>query len=144
AGTMTAAHRPLRRRIGRPLRRKPVLRLIEPRAGHYDEIHAVGSIREGLPAIRDLTSLPDLRSPLLMILASLLSRGAVSGQPGPPNHRPDRLGKVALLGLAAWSGTVAGLLEVGAVVARKRFFDTNQLLGMSRHFTWLVPLTDLL
>jgi arylsulfatase A-like enzyme len=27
---------------------------------------------------------------------------------------------------------------------RKRFFDTNQLLGMSRHFIWLVPLTDLL
>jgi arylsulfatase A-like enzyme len=46
--------------------------------------------------------------------------------------------------LAAWCGTVAGLLEVVAVVARKRFFDTNQLLSMSRHFTWLVPLTDLL
>jgi arylsulfatase A-like enzyme len=39
---------------------------------------------------------------------------------------------------------VAGLLEVVAVVARKRFFDTNQLLGMSRHFIWVVPLTDVL
>ena len=58
----------------RPSLSVPVLRLIEPRAGHYDEIHAVGSIREGLPAIRDLTSLPDSRSPFLMILASLLSR----------------------------------------------------------------------
>ena len=78
------------------------------------------------------------------ILASLLSRGAIAGQPGPPNHRPAPLGPVALLGLAAWCGTVAGLLEVAAVVVRKRFFDSNHLLGMSRHFIWLVPLTDLL
>ena len=79
-----------------------------------------------------------------MILASLLSRGAIAGEPGPANHRPDRLGPVALLGLSAWCGTIAGLLEVATVVVRKRFFDTNQLLSMSRHFIWLVPLTDLL
>jgi arylsulfatase A-like enzyme len=143
AGKMTAAHRPLRRRIS-AVPSVPVLRLIEPWAGHYDEVHAVGSIREGLPAIRDVTSLPDSRSPLPMILASLLSRVANAGQPGPANHRRDRLGPVALLGLAAWCGTTAGLLEVVAVVARKRFLDTNHLLGMSRHFIWLVPLTDLL
>ncbi|HZW31647.1 MAG TPA: sulfatase [Isosphaeraceae bacterium] len=79
-----------------------------------------------------------------MSLPSLLSRGAIASQPGCPNPRPGRLGPVALLGLAAWCGTVAGLLEVVAVVARKRFFDTNHLLGMSRHFIWLVPLTDVL
>ena len=66
------------------------------------------------------------------------------GEPGPPTHRPARLGPVALLGLSAWCGTLAGLLEVAAFVVRKRFFDTNQLLSMSRHFIWLVPLTDLL
>jgi hypothetical protein len=31
------------------------------------------------------------------------------------------------LGLSAWCGTVAGLLEVVAIVVRKRSFDTNQL-----------------
>ncbi len=109
-----------------------------------NEVHAVGSIREGLSAIRDLTSLPDSRSPVLMILASLLSRGAIAGQSGLANHRLGRLGPVALLGLSAWCGTIAGLLEVATVVVHKRFFDTNQLLGMSRHFIWLVPLADLL
>jgi arylsulfatase A-like enzyme len=66
------------------------------------------------------------------------------GEPGRPDRSPDRLGPIALLGLAAWCGTIAGLLEVVTVIVRKRFFDTNQLLGMSRHFIWLVPLTDLL
>ncbi len=122
----------------------PVLRLIEPSAGHYDETSAVGSIRETLPAIRDLTSLPDSRSPFPMILTSLLSRGAIAGQSGPADDRPGRRGPLALLGLAAWCGTVAGLLEVVTVVVHKRFFDTNQLLGMTRHFIWLVPLADLL
>ena len=79
-----------------------------------------------------------------MLLPSFLSTGVIAGQPGPANPRPGWLGPVAGLGLAAWCGTVAGLLEVVAVVARKRFFDTNHLLGMSHHFIWLVPLTDLL
>jgi arylsulfatase A-like enzyme len=39
---------------------------------------------------------------------------------------------------------LAGLLEVAVLLTRKRFFDTNQLLGMSRHFIWLVPMTNLL
>jgi arylsulfatase A-like enzyme len=79
-----------------------------------------------------------------MDLVSLSSRGARAGEPGRPDRRPDRLGPAALLGLSAWCGALAGLLEVGAIVVRKRFFDTNQLLSMSRHFIWLVPLTDLL
>src|SRR5262245_34029716 len=79
-----------------------------------------------------------------MFFSSLLSRRASAGEPRGPDRRPARLGPVALLGLAAWSGMVAGLLEVGTIVVRKRFFDANHLLGMSRHFIWLVPLTDLL
>src|SRR5579872_4588594 len=79
-----------------------------------------------------------------MILPSLLFRGAIAGQPELPKQRPDRLGPVALLGLAAWCGMIAGLLEVLTVVARWWFFGTNHLLGMSHHFIWLVPLTDLL
>ena len=45
--------------------------------------------------------------------------------------------------LAAWCGLVAGLLEVGTIVLRKELFDPNQLYGMSRHFVWLIPLTNL-
>ena len=50
---------------------------------------------------------------------------------------------IALLGLSAWCGTIAGLLEVVSVFVHKRFFDTNQLLSMTRHFIWLFPLADL-
>ncbi len=96
------------------------------------------------PAILDLTNLAESGSPFLMILASLLSRVAIAGDPGPADHRPARPGFVAILGLSAWCGTIAGLLEVATVVVRKRFFDTNQLLSMTRHFIWLVPLADLL
>jgi arylsulfatase A-like enzyme len=49
-----------------------------------------------------------------------------------------------MLALSAWCGTVAGLLEVVTVVVHKRFLDTNRLLSMSRHFIWLIPLTNLL
>ena len=143
ADTMTAAHRPLRPHIGLPL--VPVLRLIELRTGHYD-----GSPRRrigpnGLATSRDLTSLPDPRRLSPMILPSLLSRGESDGEPGRPDRRrgPARP-RSRCWACAAWCGTLAGLLEVATVVARKRFFDTNQLLGMSRHFVWLVPLTDLL
>src|SRR4051794_26758519 len=88
---------------------------------------------------------PRDRSPPAMTLPPLLTRAAGAIDPEPPERStPSRLGPVALLGLSAWSGMLAGLLEVAAFVARKRFFDTNQLLSMSRHFLWLVPLTDLL
>ena len=79
-----------------------------------------------------------------MILASLLSRVASAGELGSANRGPDRLYALALLGLSAWCGTIAGLLEVVTVVVRKRFFDTNQLLGMTRHFIWLFPLAYVL
>jgi arylsulfatase A-like enzyme len=79
-----------------------------------------------------------------MILSSLLSRVAIAGEPVSANPRTERLGPIALLGLSAWCGTVAGLLEVVSVFVHKSFFDTNKLLSMSHHFIWLVPLTDLL
>jgi arylsulfatase A-like enzyme len=45
--------------------------------------------------------------------------------------------------LSVWSGLVAGLLEVGAIVLRKQFFDPNQLYDTSRHFVWLTPVTNM-
>ena len=43
-----------------------------------------------------------------------------------------------------WCGLVSGPLEVGAIVLRKHTVDLNQFYWMSRHFVWLIPLTDLL
>jgi arylsulfatase A-like enzyme len=51
-------------------------------------------------------------------------------------------GPIAFVLLAGWCGLVAGLLEVGTMVARKQTFDPNHLYRMSRHFVWLIPLTD--
>jgi arylsulfatase A-like enzyme len=50
---------------------------------------------------------------------------------------------LSLLLLSAWCGLVAGLLEVGTIVLRKRVFDPDQLYKMSRHFVWLIPLSNL-
>jgi arylsulfatase A-like enzyme len=47
------------------------------------------------------------------------------------------------VGLSIWCGLVAGLLEVGAIIVRKQVFDPNHLYGMSRHFVWLIPVTNL-
>jgi len=54
-----------------------------------------------------------------------------------------RLGFVRVLVLSAWCGLVSGLLEVGTLVLRKSTFDPNHLYWMSRHFVWLIPLTNL-
>jgi arylsulfatase A-like enzyme len=48
-----------------------------------------------------------------------------------------------LLMLSAWCGLVAGLLEVGTIILRKRVIGANRIFGMSRHFVWLIPVTDL-
>jgi arylsulfatase A-like enzyme len=55
--------------------------------------------------------------------------------------RPLRL--LPFVFLCVWCGLLAGLLEVAAIVVRKQFADINRLYWMSRHFVWLVPLTDL-
>jgi arylsulfatase A-like enzyme len=46
--------------------------------------------------------------------------------------------------LSLWCGLVAGLLEVGTILLRKRVIGANRFFGMSRHFVWLIPVTDLL
>ena len=45
--------------------------------------------------------------------------------------------------MSAWCGLVAGLLEVGTIVVRKQVFDPDHLYKMSRHFVWLIPLSNL-
>jgi arylsulfatase A-like enzyme len=44
--------------------------------------------------------------------------------------------------LSAWCGLSSGLVEVVAVIVRKHFVDLNHFYWMSRHFVWLVPLTN--
>jgi arylsulfatase A-like enzyme len=60
-----------------------------------------------------------------------------------PDLMPNRLGPISFLFLSAWCGVVAGLLEVGTIVLCKQMFDPNHLYGMSRHFVWLIPATNL-
>ncbi len=48
-----------------------------------------------------------------------------------------------LLFLAAWCGLLAGLLEVGTIVLRKHVVDPDRLYKLSRHFGWLIPLSNL-
>ncbi len=61
-----------------------------------------------------------------------------------PGLAARRLRSHHVLVLSLWCGLLAGTLEVGALVLRKHLFDLNQFYWMSRHFVWLVPLTNLL
>ncbi len=44
--------------------------------------------------------------------------------------------------VSVWCGLSAGLLEVATIVVRKHAVDPNHLYGMSRHFLWLIPITN--
>ncbi len=61
----------------------------------------------------------------------------------PADPTSNRLGIISLLCLSAWCGLAAGLLEVGTIVLTKQTLDPNRLYGMSRHFVWLIPVTNL-
>jgi arylsulfatase A-like enzyme len=61
----------------------------------------------------------------------------------PADLGANRPGVISLLLLSGWCGLVAGLLEVGTIVLSKQTVDPNHLYGMSRHFVWIIPLTDL-
>jgi len=78
----------------------------------------------------------------------MISRTAIfedAGRAGTslPDLATRRLGLIPLLLWSTWCGLVAGLLEVSAIVVRKQVFDPNHLYGMSRHFVWLIPVTNL-
>jgi arylsulfatase A-like enzyme len=54
------------------------------------------------------------------------------------------LGARDVLGLSAWCGLAAGLLEVGTKVLCRSIRPADHLYQASRHFIWLAPLTYLL
>ena len=60
-----------------------------------------------------------------------------------PNRTNKRLRPISIVFVSAWCGLVAGLLEVGTIVLRKQVFDPDHFYNMSRHFVWLIPLTNL-
>ncbi|QEH33143.1 Choline-sulfatase [Aquisphaera giovannonii] len=66
----------------------------------------------------------------------------VGPEPGGPPA--PRLPTWHYLVLSLWCGLLAGPLEVAAILVRKRALDLNQFYWMSRHFVWLIPLTNLL
>ncbi len=55
-----------------------------------------------------------------------------------------RLLPLDILALSAYCGLASGLLEVGTRVVATSLSANNRLHSMSRHFIWLVPLTELL
>ena len=86
---------------------------------------------------------PARRALLVSVMTSgdsiLSPSRSASGPPAPP-----RLGSLDVLALSVWCGLAGGLLEVGARVIRKTFFSPDWFCWMSRHFVWLIPLTDLI
>lgn len=71
-------------------------------------------------------------------LEEVVSTGGAAANPGASGPR-----LVTALLLSAWCGLVAGLLEVATIVVRKHTIDPNRLYNMSRHFVWLIPLSNL-
>src|SRR5262249_33668908 len=63
-----------------------------------------------------------------------------STDPVPPQFQPTLR---TIFALSAWCGLVAGLLEVAAILLRKRLFDADQILKLSHHFVWLIPVANL-
>jgi arylsulfatase A-like enzyme len=60
----------------------------------------------------------------------------------PPANETGWSSIMSCLAISVWCGLVAGLLEVGIVVARKHSIDPNHLYGTSRHFVWLIPIAN--
>jgi arylsulfatase A-like enzyme len=79
----------------------------------------------------------------------MISQAIVHEEPGSvgrssPERLADRAGALSILLLSGWCGLISGLIEVGITIVRKRNVDLNQFYWMSRHFVWLIPLSDLL
>jgi arylsulfatase A-like enzyme len=75
---------------------------------------------------------------------AMSGRTAVFDEAGPTGPSSQDLaayrpGPLPLLFLSVWCGLVAGLLEVGVTILRKRTLDFNNLYKMSHHFIWLIP-----
>ena len=107
-----------------------------------------------MPDLTGLACLPKTRrslidrrqfdEPIPMISQTAVVKEIVATDSAGRGAGGRRLRAYQLLVLSLWCGLVAGTLEVGAIVLRKHTFDLNQFYWMSRHFVWLIPLTNLL
>jgi arylsulfatase A-like enzyme len=61
-----------------------------------------------------------------------------------PVPAPRRLGALDVLLLSVWCGLAAGLLEVGVRILGRVLDPRSSLYLRSRHFVWMVPLSNLL
>jgi arylsulfatase A-like enzyme len=77
----------------------------------------------------------------------MISRSAAVVKPAavasPVPDRACEIRFISVILLSAACGLVAGLLEVATVVVRKQLFDPDHLYKMSRHFVWLIPVSNL-
>jgi arylsulfatase A-like enzyme len=73
---------------------------------------------------------------------AVVTKAEALGSSIPDLANQRRLGFIAILVLSAWCGVIAGLLEVGTIVLRKHMLDPDRLYKMSRHFVWLVPVSN--
>ena len=70
------------------------------------------------------------------------STGSAVGSTDPVSpQRRSALQTIILL--YVWCGLFAGLLEVGALLVRKHFFDADRAVRLSHHFVWLIPVANL-
>jgi arylsulfatase A-like enzyme len=82
--------------------------------------------------------------PMMMLGQARVLPETVTAGSSQTGRATGRLRPHHILVLALWCGLVAGPLEVGAIVLRKHTVDLNKFYWMSRHFVWLIPLTNLL
>jgi arylsulfatase A-like enzyme len=93
---------------------------------------------------RRLLALPaTINGPMLMIPVTADATKTDSTSIFSRGPAPDRLHILDVFVLSIWCGLLAGLAEVGVIVLRKRLVDVNRFYWMSRHFVWLIPLSNL-
>jgi hypothetical protein len=101
----------------------------------------------GLPVFRrfrDLSPVPPFDEPIPVIRQGGAFKETAGADSSVRNSSASSLRSYQLIFLSLWCGLVAGPLEVGAIVLRKHAIDLSQFYEMSRHFVWLIPLTNLL
>jgi arylsulfatase A-like enzyme len=86
----------------------------------------------------------NLRTDVTSSPTAIESQPAVGERPDPARASRRRLDARHVLALAAWCGLVGGWLEVATRVLCKSLIGNNRLYMMTRHFVWLVPLSNLL
>src|SRR5690348_1548762 len=79
-----------------------------------------------------------------MVARAVVPDVADPGNLRPRHQREHKSRPFSLVIVWMWCGLVAGLLEVGTIILRKRVIGANLFFGVSRHFVWLIPVTNLL